>query len=372
MVPFEQLGDGQVGRLVYQVIGQDGPIFNPKNISFLSPDVAQSTSFSIAEVGAGIAGLSLAASVGVLAISAVTLREVGRLHEKVDKILQIGTETKKQVEDIARRVERIDMRVAENNLREAMRHVLKDSVHGDAIDLTKLVALRTDIQNFYEALDAPPYFNFGIRFASDVRANLNSIYSLLLSTRLLVACRHNAKVPNQPTRMVTPNPAAELVELFDVQGDLRAAAALSQCADMYSSLQSAIFGSVSDRFTFSGREDIDHFSDVLSKKLAEPLDKIFETTFPGGVAIYNALPKDVFEGSLEEVQERLIEVADIWATGTDSALLMRAEIELNALENGYENVFWPHLAESPVVEIGLITVATNVGELNQLEAPRVG
>lgn len=364
MVPFEQLGDGQVGRLVYQVIGQDGPIFNPRNLSYLSPDIAQSTSFSLSEIGAGLAGLNLAASVGVLAISAVTLREIGRLHEKVDKLLQVSTETKKQVEEIASRVERIDMRVAENNLREAMRHVLKDSVHSDAIDLGKLLTLRTDIQNFYEALDAPAYFNFGLRFASDVRANLNSIYSLLLSTRLLVACRHNSKVPNQPGRMVTPRPSAELTDLLEVGADLRAAAAFSQCVDMYASAQAAIVDSVNTRFTFSGQEDFDHFSTVLNEKLATPLEQIFQVAFPGGKAIYNSLPKDTFEGSVEEVQGRLIEIADLWASGTDSALLMRTELELNALENGYENVFWPHLKEFPAAEIGPITVASNLGEQN--------
>ena len=34
-VPFDQLGPGQSGRLAYQVLGQDGPIFNPQNIRYL-------------------------------------------------------------------------------------------------------------------------------------------------------------------------------------------------------------------------------------------------------------------------------------------------------------------------------------------------
>ena len=30
-VPLEQIGGAQLGRLVYQVIGKDGPIYKPKN-----------------------------------------------------------------------------------------------------------------------------------------------------------------------------------------------------------------------------------------------------------------------------------------------------------------------------------------------------
>ena len=32
-VPFDQLGPGQSGRLAYQVLGQDGPIFNRRRTS---------------------------------------------------------------------------------------------------------------------------------------------------------------------------------------------------------------------------------------------------------------------------------------------------------------------------------------------------
>ena len=40
-VPFDKLGTGQSGRLAYQVLGQDGPIMNPQNIRYLSPDSAE-------------------------------------------------------------------------------------------------------------------------------------------------------------------------------------------------------------------------------------------------------------------------------------------------------------------------------------------
>jgi hypothetical protein len=270
----------------------------------------------------------------------------------------------KQVNEIAKRVQRIDMRVAENNLREAMRYVLRESVQHDEIDLEKLLSLRIDINNFMESLDAPAYFNFGLCFASDVRANLKLVHSLLLSTRQLVAYRHNAIVSSQSARMVTPRPSTELLELLEVVSDLRAAIAYSQCIEMFASVWSAIRESVSTRFTFSDQEDLDHFSELLDDKLAVPLDNIFQNEFPGAKTIYGGLPKDTFEGSHEEVQDRLFGLAELWSAATDSALLMRVELELNALENGYESVFWPHLNELPITELGTITVATNLGEFN--------
>ena len=64
-VPFEQIGPGQVGRYAYQVIGKDGPIFNPSNISYLRPeDVSAPPVFDPHGALAGLAGLNLAASVG--------------------------------------------------------------------------------------------------------------------------------------------------------------------------------------------------------------------------------------------------------------------------------------------------------------------
>ena len=54
-VPFDKLGPGQSGRLAYQVLGQDRPIFNPQNIRYLSPD---SVEIPATSMGAGASALS--------------------------------------------------------------------------------------------------------------------------------------------------------------------------------------------------------------------------------------------------------------------------------------------------------------------------
>ena len=78
-VPFDQLGPGQSGRLAYQVLGQNGPIFNPNNIRYLSPDSPEMT--TLAGAGAspfaggasglnvGLSGLNLIGSLANLAVA---------------------------------------------------------------------------------------------------------------------------------------------------------------------------------------------------------------------------------------------------------------------------------------------------------------
>lgn len=64
-VPFDQLGPGQSGRLAYQVLGQNGPIFNPQNIRYLSPDSPEiptnAMSTGASGLSAGLTGANLIA-----------------------------------------------------------------------------------------------------------------------------------------------------------------------------------------------------------------------------------------------------------------------------------------------------------------------
>ena len=71
-VPFDQIGQSQVGRLVYQVIGKEGPILNPQNIRYLPPDAGKTSVTDVQGLTAGIAGLNLVLSAGTLAVAAYT------------------------------------------------------------------------------------------------------------------------------------------------------------------------------------------------------------------------------------------------------------------------------------------------------------
>src|SRR5208283_72599 len=93
-VPFDSLGKKQVGRLVYQVIGKDGPVFNPRNIRYLSPgDPGYPSNLPALNPAQGIdlsnlapvfAGLNLVASVANLAVSAAVLYKVSKLEKQIE------------------------------------------------------------------------------------------------------------------------------------------------------------------------------------------------------------------------------------------------------------------------------------------------
>ena len=53
-VPFAPIGPGQSARLVYQVMGGNGPIANPRGIRFMDPGSVDAGSLS---GGGGIPGL---------------------------------------------------------------------------------------------------------------------------------------------------------------------------------------------------------------------------------------------------------------------------------------------------------------------------
>lgn len=94
-VPFESLGKKQVGRLVYQVIGKDGPVFNPKSIRYLSPvypacpsnlpALNPSQGMNLSNLAPVLAGLNLVASLANLAVSAAILCKVSKLEKQIEQ-----------------------------------------------------------------------------------------------------------------------------------------------------------------------------------------------------------------------------------------------------------------------------------------------
>ena len=136
------------------------------------------------ELAAGLAGVNLAVSLGGLALNAATYRSVHQLHAKVDRIAIDISEMKAKLDEIGARIERIDVRVAENNLREAMKHAFRKAWTGEEIDLRPLVPLGEDIEAIFATLAHSRILDFSVRLASDVRDNLQSLFSLLRNLRL--------------------------------------------------------------------------------------------------------------------------------------------------------------------------------------------
>jgi hypothetical protein len=343
-------------------MGKDGPIFNPQGIRYMPPDQGMTGNGSLAELATGLAGINLATSLGTLALSAATLREVQRLHQKMDEMIIGIDKIRQDLGSIAKNVARIDMRAAENNLREAMKHVLGKAIQPEEINLKKISALSNDFENLFRSMEPTAYFNFGIRLATDVRDNVQSLCDLLSGVRMLVAQRHNQYVEATPERAVSFNPGIDYFLALDIPSDINSAIAWHRLLQTCAGLFKSVGVSINERFSFSDEEDHQHFNTLIGNELIVPISSICQEHFGGGVALYDVLPDDVFEGDPEKVSDGLFDLANQWLWGSDGGLLMRTSLELDALEQGYEKVFWKHLQGDDPVGIETLSVSCALPE----------
>jgi hypothetical protein len=358
-VPFTRTGPGQVARLAYQVIGQNGPIFNPSNIRYIPAGAEQAAALGLspgvlsgAASGAGalvpaLAGMNLLVGVGVLAVSAANYAQCRKIFRAVNRIGVEVSETKAMVEDIQKRVERIDMRVAENNLREAIKHAFKEALAEDEIHLDALHCLVGDFENFAEALESPLVFNFGIRLASDVRKDIQAIYQLLANLRMLVANEHNLAWSGHPSYVITFDSYRDYysIPLVDT---VFSAWHFGISDKSFTHFMNNLSEKVSKKFLFSSQDDMDEFTEFTRAELFNPIwderrvnPSLREAEVLCDVAKSLGFKFDDYEGELAE----LLNLTKAWTDNSDASLIHKTAMELAALKSGYKDVFYPDLPE---------------------------
>jgi hypothetical protein len=322
-VPFEQLGPGQKGRLAFQVIGKDGPILNPQNIRYMSPDKMPIGENLGLGLDTAVAGVNLLVSAGTLALAAATLREVRRIHKQLNEIDQ-----------------KID------SLRHAIHHVFARALSDHEIDLIELGRLHADVEAYVDALPAPLLFNFGLRLSTDVADSLSSVCSLLLQLRMMLAERHNLRVQGDPFKCLAIDTMQECLGQ-DIGSIVRGAIAYSRSAKHYGEGQEVILRSIGERFTWSDEADIHYFRELLDAKMASPLDDAFRSFLYNSACLYNNLPDELFEDPDDDkLGERLFSLCHAWLLETDGGLVLRTRTELEGISKGYQVAFWPGLADS--------------------------
>ncbi len=323
-VPFDQLGPGQSGRLAYQVMGQNGPIFNPSNIAYLPPDspsVASFTGAGASGLSVGLSGVNLISSFLNLAVSGYIAYQVRALHDKMDILQETVSRIEHKIDYIREKVERIDMQVAENNLREALKYALQKAISKDGVDLSALSCLERDINKLFESSPLPLLLNFDFQLSSDVRDRLQNIWGLTYEVRKLVARKHNAFLGGDPERIITVDPIEDYFLIWD---------SLKTCVK-------ATMHIPADSTEEAGWMDFDdslpvHHSELFSEE----------------------------EQSANQKAQFLYELGTSWLYHTDAGLLWRTYLELAAIDEGYENVFWLRLQEDEPCRIDRIDVVCDL------------
>lgn len=290
---------------------------NPQNIRYLPPDSAELSANAMntgaAGLAAGSAGANLICSFLNLGVSVSIASQVFGLHRKMDRI-------ERKIDYIVSKVDRIDIQVAENNLRHALDYVLRQAVSGEAVDLRVLSGLLNDFEKFLDSLPLFPLLNFNLQLSSDIRGRLQAIYYLAYGIRKLVAQRYNIAVGGDPERIITMDPTD----------------------DYYSLL-------------FGGKLEI-----LVRATMTVANDKIKElglTDFDDYLPMHHSgLFKDE---APEAIEQGLYDLGYEWLHHSDAGLFVRTLLELVAIKDGYE-VVWPQLIDATPCGFNQIDVVTDL------------
>jgi hypothetical protein len=200
-VPFEQLGPGQSGRLVWQIMGKNGPVFSPSGIRYLPASGAELSNLvpspGLLQAATALAGVNLLISTGTLALAAATLAEVKRMSAKVDGLLAGQVKIEDKLDTVLAQLNRIEIKVAEARLATLVEYAVRSSGVGDAeVTFDAFADLAGDLASFIKDAQIIRGLPSDIRVGSDVRRSLTRIWQLLRGVRLSTAAHFNRTMDN--------------------------------------------------------------------------------------------------------------------------------------------------------------------------------
>jgi hypothetical protein len=357
-VTFDKLGPGQSGRLVYQVLGRDGPIANPKGIRYLPPDNAPAPQVVVADgpsAAAGVAGLRLAASLEALSLSRATERTVRELYAGLNRIQVDLADARATLARLEERTQRIHIKTEEAHLREALRHAVRSAWTGDGFTLEPLCALGSDLQAITDLIDEPVPFNTSLRLASDVRAQLDDLTSFVRSLRHTILAAHNRQVGGDPTRTIAAvGPTADY--FADPREALGRAWDLSFLTSVFQSFDERLREDLAKRFTFYDRStDGPAVSALVHERVLDPAITSTLRILPSEAVGACAHLDIELGGERDDFVAQAERFLEAWLWASDLGLLHRSASELSWLAHGYSSRF-PILAAGPLTKITELSI----------------
>jgi len=224
-VPFQKVGPGQSMRLVYQVLGSNGPISNPRGIRYMAPDGTSNEGMDL-PVGSPLAAIDAAAFAGAaqlanlglavanVAISAATLVEVKKQTRMMREMQVLVRETAQNVDALLTTAERVDVNVAQVQLRYSLRYAVTAVSTGGEVDLLELRELAVKaLSQFFESTGGRPSpgTHRELSLSPDLRALCEALLSVFWSARMSVLMRHNSACGGDPRLVVTDDGARSVL-----------------------------------------------------------------------------------------------------------------------------------------------------------------
>jgi hypothetical protein len=364
-VPFTRVGPKQVVRLAYQVIGNGGPIPNPSNIRYLAPGSDEASSLGLvgppslpplpADASAVMGAVQLA-NLGIaatnLAISSAVLVEV-KQQTRMLREIQVGlSEVRAGVSDLLERTERIDLNVAEVQLRETLKHALRSAAKNDEVDLLLLAELvGKALDRFFQSIGGviDPGTKRDLTLSSDVREMAEAALHLLWAARLTAIEAHNFSCFGDPLKVVRDD---------GVQTGLRRlseTAALVAATGVITDIADTVEKKLSNNRLFFGSTD--GLRRGMQKQLAgldTALDRL--PSVPHARSLLLELKDQDLLDQTAALPAVLNDYLLAWTAHTDAGLLWRLRYELDLQSDetywqgleGWMTELTPGAAESPL------------------------
>ncbi|WP_251963844.1 hypothetical protein [Salinibacter ruber] len=215
-VPFEDLGPGQKGRLTYQVMGDGGPIPNPKKIRYLPPNEVSAS--SVGSIGPSLLSGALATTqvlmqaveVGASIHNAIKLRQIeSHLSSALTGIEQIKSQFESisgRLNLIIRKVDAVQKMQAERDMRDNLEFLLeKKYVAQESVDLGGLAGAVLEVISRYEEMGGVDIQLGGersLQLSVETRDLLSRVYCLFHSIRRSAYGTINRKNDGNPLQTV--------------------------------------------------------------------------------------------------------------------------------------------------------------------------
>lgn len=329
----------QASNAAIQFIGTiKNDIFTPSSFE-LSPDSAALNSTPVDPIDAanmaviGASGLGLAATAGIITVAAGIQKQIATIKSKLDTALFRLDAIDKKIDKLLTITKRIDLKVQESHLREAMKHVIRSAVTETGVDLQNLAQISDDIESLVESVDGGLLGNSSVKLSSDVRAYLEAIYMTFSASRIAFSTAYNQRHSGETKPLVQLNALEDGYFSSTIDRVALNSVLTNIFIGRFWQLRDECIEFIGSRFSFCDDDDKNAMNQMFGNFIES------NTAIMGldsEVDVYANLPSEVFVEDIEETADNIKAYLEAWIWKTDAGLLRRLQLELAVYKSGYE------------------------------------
>lgn len=327
----------QAGSLVIEVAETLDAIGTPARLRLRAANEADGLASPGLQQPASDAAAALLLAAATGASSAQVVDQLKAINRRLEAIEQTMGVMQKQLAEIEKRTKRIDVKVAEAHLREAIRHANREAWKEGTLRCSVLVDLSDDVDSLLETVEGFGVLDTSVRLTTDVRHAVRSLAFSLFALRTLVFQLHNRRVGGDPVRVAIVQPVDDYVG--DMQNlTLAAFASNHVLRELLPAILSASAEWIKSNFSFGDDRDCAKFAAMFEEHGASPL--ISTLAMLPGASLVTRVPQEALQNDdLRDLARKLRLLVGAWLWKSDGGALFRLQSELSALRDGYAYTF---------------------------------